>query len=84
MYKAKHNCFIFLINNFCFSGKTKETDKHSSKKHFEEINNNVIMEKLNFRQLQKEKFLEEYKLKMEILKLKKEIKEKKLDILRKM
>jgi len=84
MYKAKYKCFIFVIKNFCFSGKTKETDKHSSKKHFGEINNNVIMEKLNFIQLQKEKFLEEYKLKMEILKLKKDIKEKKLDILRKM
>jgi len=84
MYEAKCNCFIFLIKNYYFLRKTKETDKHSSKKHFVEVNNNVITEKLNFIQLQKEKFLEEYKLKMEILKLKKEIKEKKLDILRKM
>lgn len=70
-----------VVNN---AGKTKETDKHSSKKRFEEVNNNVIMEKLNFIQLQKEKFVEEHKLKMEVLRLKKEIKEKRLDILRKM
>lgn len=84
MYEVKYNCFLFLIKDYYFSGKTKETDKHSSKKQFEEVNNNVITEKLNFIQLQKKLFLEEYKLKMEILKLKKEIKEKKLDILRKM
>lgn len=83
MCEIKYNCFLFLIKDY-FSGKTKETDKHSLKKQFEEVNNNVITEKLTFIQLQKKLFLEEYKLKMEILKLKKEIKEKKLDILRKM
>lgn len=66
-----------------FSGKRKEIDQCPLKRRADEANN-IITEKLDFLKLQKQKFLDEYNLKMEILKLKKQIKEKKLEVLKKM